>query len=53
MIYDLLAPFYDAINAEIDYKKWADFIEEILKKECNSRPELLLDLGCGTGRMTL
>lgn len=53
MIYDLLAPFYDAINAEIDYKKWADFIEEILKKECKSKPELVLDLGCGTGKMTL
>ena len=53
MIYDLLAPFYDAINAEIDYKKWADFIEKILDKECKSRPELVLDLGCGTGRMTL
>ena len=53
MIYDLLAPFYDAINAEIDYKKWADFIEEILKKECKDRPELVLDLGCGTGKMTL
>ena len=53
MIYDLLAPFYDAINAEIDYEKWADFIEEILNKECKSRPELVLDLGCGTGKMTL
>ena len=53
MIYDLLAPFYDAINAEIDYKKWADFIEEIFNKECKARPELVLDLGCGTGRMTL
>ena len=53
MIYDLLAPFYDAINADIDYEKWADFIEKILKKECKSRPELVLDLGCGTGRMTL
>ena len=49
MIYDLLAPFYDAINADIDYKKWADFIEEIFKKECKSRPDLVLDLGCGTG----
>lgn len=53
MIYDLLAPFYDAINQEIDYKKWADFIEEIFKKECKERPELVLDLGCGTGKMTL
>ena len=45
MIYDLLAPFYDAINADIDYEKWADFIEKILKKECKERPELVLDLG--------
>ena len=49
MIYDLLAPFYDAINADLDYHKWADFIEQILKKECKVRPELVLDLGCGTG----
>lgn len=53
MIYDLLAPFYDAINADIDYNKWADFIENILKKECKEKPELVLDLGCGTGKMTL
>lgn len=53
MIYDILAPFYDSINSDIDYKKWADFIEKILKKEMNSRPELVLDLGCGTGKMTL
>jgi SAM-dependent methyltransferase len=53
MIYDLLAPFYDSINADINYGKWADFIEEILKKECKTRPELVLDLGCGTGKMTI
>ena len=50
MIYDLLAPYYDAINADIDYVKWADFIEKIFNKECNSRPDLVLDLGCGTGK---
>lgn len=53
MIYDLLAPFYDAINAEINYIKWADVIEQIFKKECSARPDLVLDLGCGTGKMTL
>ncbi len=53
MIYDLLAPFYDSINADIDYKKWADFIEKIFDREMKEKPELVLDLGCGTGRMTL
>ena len=53
MIYDLLAPFYDSINAEIDYKAWADFIEKIFQKEMKARPELVLDLACGTGKMTL
>ena len=53
MIYDLLAPVYDEINKDIDYSAWADFIEKIIKKECKAPPELVLDLGCGTGSMTL
>ena len=54
MIYDILAPVYDAINAEIDYSAWADFIEDIVRREYrNGRPELVLDLGSGTGSMTL
>ena len=53
MIYDLIAPIYDRINGEIDYTAWADFIEEIFKREYKGKPELVLDLGCGTGRMTL
>ena len=54
MIYDLLAPIYDKINEEIDYTVWADFIEKVLKKEYKiGKPDLLLDLGCGTGKMTI
>ncbi len=54
MIYGLLAPFYDSVNSEIDYGKWADFFEEIIRREYKSaKPELILDLGCGTGKMTL
>ncbi len=53
MIYDLIAPFYDKINADIDYSEWADFIEKILINEYNGRPELVLDLACGTGTMLL
>ena len=53
MIYDLIAPIYDEINKEIDYSAWADFIEAAVKANSDTRPELVLDLGCGTGSMTL
>jgi len=53
MIYDLLAEFYDKINVDLDYEKWADFIERIIQKCSFEKPELVLDLGCGTGKMTL
>ena len=53
MIYDILAAFYDRINREIDYDTWADFIEKIFDREMKERPSLVLDLGCGTGKMTL
>ena len=53
MIYDLIAPMYDRHNAEIDYKTWADFYERIILREMKEKPELVVDLGCGTGSMTV
>ena len=54
MMYDLIAPIYDAVNGEIDYKLWADFFETLVEREYRSgRPELVLDLAAGTGRMTI
>ena len=54
MIYDILAPVYDRINADIDYAAWADFIESIIEREYKTgKPELVLDLGSGTGSMTI
>ena len=52
--YDAIASIYDSINADIDYSSWADFIEKIFKKHSKiGKPDLVLDLGCGTGSMTL
>ena len=54
MMYDLLAPVYDEINKEVDYSRWADFIEKTIEQNKGFEEEnLILDLGCGTGKMTL
>ena len=50
--YDSIAAVYDNINAEIDYSAWADFIEKCFSKYMDKKPELVLDLACGTGSMT-
>lgn len=50
--YTTIARVYDIFNGDIDYKLWADFIEKCFDKYLLSRPELVLDLACGTGRMT-
>lgn len=50
--YGALAWVYDQLNKEIDYAAWADFVEEALRRYSAERPELVLDLACGTGRMT-
>ena len=53
MIYSLLSSCYDEINKDIDYAVWAAFIDRLAVKFYGKRPELGLDLGCGTGSMTL
>lgn len=51
--YGAIARVYDRLNAEIDYAAWADFVEACFSRYLNQKPELLLDLACGTGSMTL
>ena len=50
--YLALASVYDKLNEEIDYSKWADFFERCFERYCEKKPEIVLDLACGTGRMT-
>ena len=53
MIYDLLAKHYNSINRQINQGRWADFFETVFKKYATKKPSLILDLGCGTGSMTI
>lgn len=48
----MIARVYDKLNAEIDYKSWADFFEKCFERYLEAKPEIVLDLACGTGRMT-
>jgi len=49
--YEALAAVYDTLNGEVDYEKIATFYEKCFEK-ANQKPQLVLDLGCGTGKMT-
>ena len=51
--YFAIAGAYDKINSEIDYSKWADFFEKCFEKYSTQKPEIVLDLACGTGTMTV
>ncbi len=50
--YDALAVVYDRLLCGVDYAAYADFFERVCRRAGLS-PELVLDLGCGTGNMTL
>jgi len=47
-MYIYFAHIYDKLMSDINYSDWADYIEKIFEKN-NLKPELLVDLGCGTG----
>jgi ubiquinone/menaquinone biosynthesis C-methylase UbiE len=50
--YDAIASVYDNVNSDIDYSVWADFVETCFQRYLSEKPVLILDLACGTGKMT-
>lgn len=51
-MYKNLAEVYDILMEDIPYDKWAKFIDEIIKQK-NKKAKDLLDLGCGTGNISI
>lgn len=49
--YSSFAYIYDSLTYDVEYEKRADYLEEIFKKHFNGKPELVCELGCGTGTM--
>lgn len=50
--YSVLAPYYERLNSEVDYNKYADFIEREIKLHGKEKNEIVLELACGTGAIT-
>jgi len=50
--FGILAKYYDILNYNANYKKVADYIENVFKIY-KKKPGLILDLACGTGSLTV
>lgn len=48
--YGCFARFYDYLNQETDYSERAEYLVSLFER-FDKKPELLLDLGCGTGSL--
>lgn len=50
--YNRLAAIYDGLMGDVDHKQWAGYLEQLSRQYGAPGPRLL-DLGCGTGTLTL
>ena len=52
-MYSLLSPVYDRLNGDVDHEAWADYYISEIRRYERGRTVLVLDMGCGTGSLTL
>ncbi len=51
-MYDCIADVYDLLMKDVDYITYAGYMEDIIKRYSEKRPDIILDVGCGTGSLT-
>jgi len=47
--YNDFAYVYDLLTDDVEYQKRTDYLEKLIQKHLKRKPDLLCDLGCGTG----
>lgn len=50
-IYEKFALIYDELIDDIDYEAWGEFIKKVIENS-NRKPQNLLEMACGTGKLT-
>ena len=53
MAYHCFAAYYDRLTWDVDYPGRAQYFQALLQKYHRGKVELLLDLACGTGSLSL
>jgi len=51
-IFEKIAPYYNALMRDVDYKQWSEYLLRILN-HYHFVPKKMLDVACGTGNSTL
>lgn len=51
--YNIFARYYDDLTANIDYAERAAYFDEIIRKFKKTKGNILLDLACGTGSLSI
>ena len=52
-MYKEAAGFYDRLTSDVNYEKYAEFFSAIFDKHIKKHPHSIVDLGCGTGNLTI
>lgn len=52
-MYKEAAGFYDRLTTDVDYEKYAEFFTAVFNKHAEKHPHNVVDLGCGTGNLTI
>ena len=50
--YTSIAGLYDRLNSDVDYAALADFLLAKTREHYKKEPKLILDLACGTGKLS-